>query len=484
MWKRRVEVSGMSAAKLQKLISPKGTDALFAKGKRAISCARTTEGIAATAEALIMNINSSDNSNDVSVDEFAQRLMIAVLFHEVGHSLGLNHNFKASLSFDGTLPVSEKNPTTWSAMDYNYYQHELDLFNEIGGTSGPILEYDRQFISQVYNSGRDVTDTDIVIPACNDEEADDSSNGVDPLCQRYDSDKNPINGIKFAFKNVTDATSGLSFERKTLAESLTSLRETLPAKFSVTGTDTTPAKLIELASEVGNKVASLSRYYIASGAQSVRGNFMNNDKLLRFWRPDSFFAEGLDEASARQDFHSIAKESLLLRALPEVPAASLTALGAAIEAVVKANPSAGVDDATRASTAISVREKFAQAVHGGVELSLSAMRSSIYQNLAFQEQNPFAIKYAPSSSIADFEGWSSSVLSSAVLVGFEGGLQGTIESTESERIVAAQVLRTFAGVSDDVSGTLGKLKDLVRLGRQAGNQAQVDAARRALKVLE
>ena len=57
-------------------------------------------------------------------------------------------------------------------------------------------------------------------------------------------------------------------------------------------------------------------------------------------------------------------------------------------------------------------------------------------------------------------------------------------SYTNPRIVAAQVLRTFAGVSDDVSGTLGKLKDLVRLGRQAGNQAQVDAARRALKVLE
>lgn len=120
--------------------------------------------------------------------DFGRKLLKAVLFHEMGHALGLAHNFKGSLSFDPNQPGS---PFSTSIMDYNQYNEEVDAFFELEGADGPLLEYDRQILSYLYNEGESIKDTDPVVPACSDEEADSKDGGIDPLCLRYDIGSDP-----------------------------------------------------------------------------------------------------------------------------------------------------------------------------------------------------------------------------------------------------------------------------------------------------
>jgi hypothetical protein len=138
----------------------------------------------------------------VSPEHFARGLLKGVVFHEMGHSLGLAHNFKGSLVYDSD---DSKKPFTTSIMDYNHYNEEDGAFFDLESSDGPLLEYDRQIISVLYNQGKDVKDTDPEVPACNDDEADSTDSGVDPLCLRYDIGIDPT---KQALRSLDLLASG------------------------------------------------------------------------------------------------------------------------------------------------------------------------------------------------------------------------------------------------------------------------------------
>jgi hypothetical protein len=128
-------------------------------------------------------LDSLDNE-----EEFGRRLLKTVLFHEMGHALGLAHNFKGSLAFDLD---SEQKISTTSIMDYNQYNEEDSVFDNLESASGELLEYDRQILSYLYNGGKSILPTDPILPVCSDEEADSKEDGVDPLCIRYDIGNDP-----------------------------------------------------------------------------------------------------------------------------------------------------------------------------------------------------------------------------------------------------------------------------------------------------
>lgn len=120
--------------------------------------------------------------------------------HEVGHTLGLRHNFKASSQFSLSEINSEAmkgKPTAASVMDYNPININMDK-NAVQGDYSMmgIGDYDMWAIEYGYTLG----DTKEVLKKVNQPGhnylTDEDTGGPDPLARRYDWSKNPIDYAK------------------------------------------------------------------------------------------------------------------------------------------------------------------------------------------------------------------------------------------------------------------------------------------------
>jgi hypothetical protein len=120
--------------------------------------------------------------------------------HEVGHTLGLRHNFKASSQFTLSEINSEAmkgKPTAASVMDYNPININMDK-NAVQGDYSMmgIGDYDMWAIEYGYTLG----DTKEVLKKVNQPGhnylTDEDTGGPDPLARRYDWSKNPIDYAK------------------------------------------------------------------------------------------------------------------------------------------------------------------------------------------------------------------------------------------------------------------------------------------------
>lgn len=482
LWHRRVDAGSVDVKALTRALMPKGDKEVFGNGHLSVRCVRAVDDIAANAMQLIAELNKTGTSPSPTADEFGRRILITTLFHEVGHALGLAHNFKGSLSFDGEQAVSSANPTTDSIMDYNYYMHELALFGDIGTSDGHALEYDRQIISQLYNKGVDVKDTDKVLPACNDDDADNTTGGVDPLCQRYDSEVNPARGLLHAYNNITHASGAAGYERQTLSEALSSVKAPLVQKLIDPATGADAAALIAAAGDIGDKAGELVRFYVAAGAQSLRGNLRTNDKALRLWMPDSLKGTAIDEIGARSLYFDTYQTVAAWHDLPAVPKAAAASLADAARDAIKQNPHAGGDATTREETAAKAYEAFKKAFDAKVSLSLGLVRQAVIGLISYNETNPFAARVGSGtdSHASGFEQWSVNLLSAAVVQGL--GNSGT-PADATERELAAKGLATYKTIDQAFADTIAKLTALVAAGRTDGNQTMIDEGRRLLKVL-
>lgn len=220
---------------------------------------------------------------------FAKELLKGVLFHEVGHALGLAHNFKGSLEWDPDVPGTL---FTSSVMEYSQYQIEGGAFDSlsteaVSGAAGPLLEYDRQILSVLYNSAKDISPTDRVVPHCDDAAADSTAGGVDPFCLRYDAGKDPSVILEKTLKLVQDPTSRMG-KTKSLAQAIESLQGGFPDPSEVK----TLEELSEVETEYRTKTLAVTQYYLSAGAQGV--SYMLNQNL----RALSVFRAGADPVGA------------------------------------------------------------------------------------------------------------------------------------------------------------------------------------------
>jgi hypothetical protein len=251
-------------------------------------------------------------SGRLSRDEaetFGIQLLKGTLHHEVGHALGLHHNFKGSLSFDRKQKGSI---FSTSIMDYNDFEIERGAFDAVDSANGPQLEYDRQVLSALYNKMKDVAANDPILPACNDAEADQEEGGVDPLCLRYDIEANPTLSIATAFDRI----------EKTELDGDVPLSQALGRVPDLVLNDRALESIkdgTELKAAVGKLASSLKgamSFYILSGKASVsRVVRTNAESLLIFAEgilPDTFSGDQMRGAS----YLGIQK-ALALTALPE-----------------------------------------------------------------------------------------------------------------------------------------------------------------------
>ncbi|HBJ39067.1 MAG TPA: hypothetical protein DDZ51_30840 [Planctomycetaceae bacterium] len=140
---------------------------------------------------------------------FVGPLLADLVAHEVGHTLGLRHNFKASglhsLADINSDKVKGKKTITASVMDYtpiNYRYEAGELQGEYGMTGiGP---YDYWAIEYGYTF--DDKTLPEILKRCSERElqyaTDEDTAGPDPLATRYDFSANPLDYAKEQMKLV------------------------------------------------------------------------------------------------------------------------------------------------------------------------------------------------------------------------------------------------------------------------------------------
>ncbi len=223
-------------------------------------------------------------------DTFSKELLKGVLFHEIGHALGLAHNFKASLSFD---PADAKSVFSTSIMDYNQYQIERAAFDSVESAAGPLLEYDRQIMSVLYNDGKDVANTDPKLATCDDTEADSTDDGVDPLCIRYDSGKDPSQQLLLTLSLIKDEAAK-DHEQRSLAAALKAISSELGDSSTFKAKDTTTKQLAKIA----KALKGTATYYYVGSHVGLSDIARADIRLLRKFKKDSL-PEGYQEREMR-----------------------------------------------------------------------------------------------------------------------------------------------------------------------------------------
>ncbi|MBK96878.1 MAG: hypothetical protein CMJ79_14360 [Planctomycetaceae bacterium] len=154
----------------------------------------------------------AEKKDDVILDGMPESFIGPQLYHlvahEVGHTLGLRHNFKASAAYtldEINTAANQGKPIVGSVMDYTPTNIRFDAGDAQGDYAmlgvGPYdywaIEYGYSFTSDLKPILARVTDPKLQFAT------DEDTSGPDPLARRYDYGKDPLN---FAQEQIQLAT--------------------------------------------------------------------------------------------------------------------------------------------------------------------------------------------------------------------------------------------------------------------------------------
>lgn len=363
-------------------------------------------------------------------DAFSKALLRGTLFHEVGHALGLAHNFKGSLEWNPDVPDSM---ITSSIMDYNQYQVEGTVFDAVTGSTGGLLEYDRQILSVLYNGGKDVSATDRVLPHCDDSVADSKAGGVDPFCIRYDAGQDPTVQLERTLGLIQDPTAVLG-KTKSLAAAVDSAVATKLGDATTVKLDT---DVSAAQTALQTQTLALIQYYVSAGAQGL--NYMMSANLRNLWTfKAGTVPAGIDPVAMRTRVASSMDTVMTLEAFSPATHTAFEKVGDQATAWLKQTTWYGA--AIQAAQAEN-EEKFKKtAINALVSIEKSVLprvRVRQIQGLARTATAPFFM-----TTSVDYEAKALSWLNAVLVQGFPSGSAYTV----AERVAAAQTLATFASI--------------------------------------
>ncbi len=147
---------------------------------------------------------------------FVGPMLAELVAHEVGHTLGLRHNFKGSSVYDldviNSKEMKDVKPWSASVMDYNGINIRMPGSGEIQGnySSDGIGPYDFWAIEYGYTTG----DLDKVLSRVSEPElayaTDEDTFGPDPRARRYDLSENPLDYANSQMELVRVIRKGLT----------------------------------------------------------------------------------------------------------------------------------------------------------------------------------------------------------------------------------------------------------------------------------
>jgi hypothetical protein len=404
-----------------------------------------------------------------SPQQFARELLKQVLFHEVGHALGLAHNFKGSLSFNPGVPGSV---FSTSIMDYNQYQIEGGAYESESSANGPLLEYDRQILSALYNDAKDIATSDPVLPACADDEADQEEGGIDPLCIRYDAGEDPTLQLVRTLDLVRLPAAKITNTRSLVA-SLTGTVDLLgdPEKAM---TEADAKKAITLYS-AGAKV--IATYYYASGAQSLRSMMSVNLRTLRVFGKDILPPTFNEIAMRSRVISTLQYVSRMEEVEPDTKVA-LNDMQSIAQVWLMLTPwYAGLADNQKSAAMNKVLAPML-GVQEAVETTLlSRVRQLVFANLKLSDKVPFYFN-ANISPLVDAEQLVLTMLEDAVSQPLKNGPRPA-----AERLAAASAIVTFKATAGGAAAIARATSKLTSEAQQVRTASERDALRKILQVL-
>lgn len=401
---------------------------------------------------------ASGRVNADEVERFGIELLKQTLFHEVGHALGLAHNFEGSLAYDSSLPADQRIFAS-SIMDYSNYEMERQAFTDVNSSDGPQLSYDRQALDAIYNQSRDIAG-EPVIATCNDEEADAQSGGVNPLCMRYDVNKDPTRWIDDAYNRLVQDQLPSD---TTLAQALRQV-----PSLALADNQLAPVKTVSdfdgLVSSLTRSLEGPLRFYITSGtaaySRAVRANYKSllefGDGVLPSAAPGA--PEYYDQLAMRERAYRGITQALAMRALPLAVQTELTHLldvtatdGVAV--FLRQTPfvaGLAAADATNAITAAlaQISDDIADFTGKRDASIFVTLHSAVFQTLTRHKTVDlfFSQGAGVPAGLQNVEMSLISILSDAI--------QDKANHAASERLAAAKSLMTFAKHADQAEPTI------------------------------
>ena len=405
-------------------------------------------------------------------DQFSRELLRGVLFHEIGHSFGLAHNFKASTSFD---PSDDKSPFSNSIMDYNQYQLQLAAFDGITGPNGPLLEYDRQVLSVLYNGGKDVASSDATLPACADSEADSFDGGVDPLCIRYDAGHDPTAYLQTTLALLKDDNAAIRSEQS-LPKSIKALTAELASSADLKTADQVAADMKAKQTELLGTIA----IYYAAGGESLASAVEADVHFLRQFK-DGILSSGYVEADLRGRAIEGVRMVANLESFEPATVAAIVAYQKAMTDYLSSSPYVTGLSTDQQATTLKQQLAIVNATPNAIALRVfTKLRASLYKDLQASAPSPFALYTdAKTGATVDFEEEIATLLSHAATATLTNGSP----RPAAERLAAATALQSFKATvdgADIVTATAATLMNQARSARDMATRNDAMATYKAL----
>lgn len=360
-----------------------------------------------------------------SQEDYGRNLFASVVMHEVGHVLGLDHNFAGSAGADPLIGIG---PYSSSIMDYNLDIYEVGAFDDVNSSTGPDFAWDRQAISLLYGPSKTLPAKEPTLPFCSVAEATDE--GVDPLCTSYDAGENPDDWFAQVFRLIVDNQAMLG-QQHSLGYAIERITgEALGDPTLIT----TEAELKAALARIDGRLDSLVKFYMTDARQSVKQAAGRAVPLLRVYRPGIGRPRHFDEWTTRKHVTETLTAIFSLKGTPRNLTAALEKARKKTEAWLNRVP---IKAAAEEEKSLIGRFAHVAAIIAGDQLS--EVRTAVLEAMALNEKVPFA-----SNSTIDYEAAVVDLLKSAVLGEYASG----VEATDEERLVAAKSLASFASLEN------------------------------------